>query len=469
MLWDVDLYTLFAIAILVFVASSILAMGGVMVRRMMSQRSDHQVLLECNWYRPTIASVLEGRFWGDPDQLRKKPNSAEWKAIEKLLLKGSESLIEEQRQRAIRMFEQLGYVEFYIHQLKAEKPWKRFQAGLRLGQMRSPGAVSFLVQALDDDSGDVRQAAVQALGMIRDPKAISALVEQIPKYRMAPSHQKISWRVLKESLVAQGEPAVSMLVRRLLDPHDAVRILVADILSEIPSQGALEHLIRCLDDSHPEVKARAARALGRIGHPIAVKSLLKLLLDPFWYVRLQATKALGSFTSPRAISGLCARLEDSHWQVRMAAAHALIAIGPVALPALTTYLLYTRDHYACEQMIEVFQQAGFVDQWIEELASSDTQTAHHAKKILSAIARTWLLESLTSAARNHPRLEVRIGLVGMLGGVDNPKSSKTLRQISLYDSDSKVRELARDLLTNRLRYRMVLKYAGNFADRPSGV
>ncbi len=469
MLWDVNPYTLFVTIIILFAVISILMMGGVMIHRMIGQMNDCRVLLECDWYQSTIVSILEGRFWGDPDQLRRKPNSAEWKAIEKLLLRGSDSLIEEHRQRAVQMFERLGYVKFYRHQLKAEEPRKRFQASLRLGQMRSPRAVPFLVQALDDEDGAVRQGAVQALGMIRDPRAVMALVEQIPQYRIVSSHHRISGQVLKESLIAQGEPAISMLVPLLSDSNDAVRVLVTEILAEIPSREALEYLIKRLNDSNPEVRARAARALGRIGHSIAVKSLLELLSDPFWYVRLQATKALGRLASPRAISGLCTRLEDSHWQVRMAAAHALVTVGPEAVSALTAYLLYTKDHYAREQMIEVFQQSGFVNQWIEDLSSSDTQTARKAKKILSAIAHTWLLETLTSAARNHPRVEVRMGLVEILGGIDNPQSSKILRQASLYDSNSKVREFAQDLLTKRLRHKQVFNDAGIFADPPSMV
>ncbi len=469
MLWDVDPYTLFVTIIILFAVISILMMGGVMIHRMIGQINDCRVLLECDWYQSTIVSILEGRFWGDPDQLRRKPNSAEWKAIEKLLLRGSDSLIEEYRQRAIQMFERLGYVKFYRHQLKAEEPRKRFQASLRLGQMRSPRAVPFLVQALDDENSSVRQGVIQALGMIRDPKAVRVLVEQIPQYGRVSSHHGLSRQVLKESLITQGEPAISMLVPLLSDSNDVVRVLVTEILVEIPSRETLEYLIKRLNDSSPEVRARAARALGRIGHPIAVKSLLELLSDPFWYVRLQATKALGGLASPRAISGLCTCLEDSHWQVRMAAAHALVAVGMEAVSALTAYLLYTKDHYAREQMIEVFQQSGLVNQCVEDLACSDAQTAQKAKDILSAIARSWLLESLTSGVRKDPRVDVRIGLVEVLGGVDNPKSSKTLRQVSLYDSDSKVREFARDLLAKRLRHKMVLNHRKNLADRPSVV
>jgi HEAT repeat protein len=448
---------------------SILMMGGVMIHRIIGERKDRRTLLECDWYRSTIVSILEGRFWGDSDQLRKKPNSAEWKAIEKLLLKGRDSLIVEHRQRAVQVFERLGYVEFYKHQLKADEPRKRFHASLRLGQIGSPRVVPFLVQALDDENSYVRQGVVQALGMIRGPKAVRALVEQIPQYRMVSYHHRISGQVLKQSLIAQGKSVIPMLVPLLSDSSDAVRVLVTEILAEVPSREALACLLKCLNDSNPEVRAKAARALGRIGHPIAVKSLLKLLLDPFWYVRLQTTKALGRFASPRAISGLCTRLEDSHWQVRKAAAQALAAIGPQAVSALTAYFLYTKDHYAREQIIEVFQQSGFVDQWIEDLSSSDTPTVQTAKKLLSAIARTWFLETLTNVTRNHPRVEVRMGLVEILAGIDSSRSSKILRQASLYDSDLKVRELARDLLTKRLRHKQVLDHAGSFANRPSGV
>ena len=450
---------------LLLISVSILIMVWVVVRRMIHQQKDRRLALECRWYRSTVGSIVEGKFWGDPTQLRKKPGTLEWKAIEQLLLEKMESSSKEQQKRLMRMLEQLGYTKFYIEALRTGVFWKRSEAALRLGQMRSSEATPFLIQSLSDPDPDIPQKAVQALGRIHDPKAIRALVEQIPQSTTA--EPKISRELLKASLIAQGEKVIPMLLPLLVDPHDEVRILVAEILAESSSVNAVASLIKGLNDAHPEVRARAACALGRIRHPLAVKPLISMLLDPFWYVRLQSAQSLGKIGSPRAVFGLCNCLGDSHWQVRAAAARSLMEIGPIATEALTTYLLYTRDRYTGQQIAEVLQQSGLVDQWIQDLVAPEAHTTEKAQNILTAIARSFLLDSFVNAARRHPNKQVRLRWVEILSEIINLQTSKVLRQISLYDSDLEVRAVAQDALSRRLRHRLVFKHAGSVTGHPS--
>jgi HEAT repeat protein len=464
MLWDVSLYSIVLLMLFVMGVGVLVMMWAILKRRIVQQQ-DRWISVECEWYHSTVTSILEGRFWGDPDQLRKKPDSPEWKAIEKLLLSEMEYSAEEQRKRLIQMFDRLGYVDFYLHELQDEAAWRRSRAALRLGQMRNPKAVSLLIQALGDDDRDVRQRAVQALGIIQDSKAVKPLVEQI--LRMTFPDKKISRHTLKGSLIAYGEKAIPLLLPWLSNSHDVIRQLVVEILAELPSKMALAPLIKRLDDPNPEVRAKAAYALGRVRYPLAVKPLVTLLSDPFWYVRLHSAKSLGKIGSPRAVFGLCTCLHDSHWQVRMAAAHSLIAIGPLAIGALTTYLLYTRDRYAGQQIAEALQQSGLVNQWIEDLAAPDTETVQKAQNILSAVIRNFLLDSFVTAARSHPNRQVRLRLVEILNGIVNLHVSKVLRQISLYDPDPGVRTLAQDVLARRLRQRLVFNHARSLAERPS--
>ncbi len=463
MLWDVDTYSLFVFIIILLLSVTVLGMAWVIITRMNGKRKNSQLELECRWYQSTVEAILEGKFWGDPDQLRKKPGTEAWQAIEKLLSQKMEASSGESQGRLIEMFERLGYVEFYIRELHAESSWRRSHAALRLGQMRNPKAVSSLIEVLGDPDQIVRQRAVQALGMIHDLEAIRALVEQIDK--ATSPVPKISRQILKASLVAQGDQAIPMLLPLLSDAHDASRVLVADILAEIPSQSALASLVKSLDDPHPEVRAQAARALGKIKHPLGVNPLIELLSDPFWYVRLQAAKSLGEMGSPCAVFGLCQCLRDSHWQVRMAAAHSLMCIGPFATGALTVYLLYTKDRYAGQQIAEILQQSGLVNQWIEDLAATDAETVQRAKDLLSAVARNLLTEPLIAAVRSHPHRQVRVRLVEVFSGIVSRPVSKVLRQISIYDPDPGVRALAQDVLSRRLRQRLSFNHAGNFADR----
>lgn len=463
MLWDVDAYSLFGFIIILLLSVTVLVMAWVIITRMNGERKDSLLDLECKWYQSTIEAILEGKFWGDPAQLRKKPGTEAWQAIEKLLFQEMEVSSGEQQGRLIEMFERLGYVEFYIRELQAEKSWRRAHAALRLGQMKNPRVVSALIEVLQDPNQNVRQRAVQALGMIHDQKALKALVEQIHK-ATSPA-PKISKQILKASLIAHGDQAIPMLLPLLSDAHDASRVLVAEILAEIPSQSTLASLVKSLNDPHPEVRARAARALGKIKHPLGVNPLIESLSDPFWYVRLQSAKSLGKIGSPCAVFGLCHSLGDPCWQVRMAAAHSLMALGPFATGALTVYLLYTKDRYTGQQIAEILQQSGLVNRWIEDLAAADAETVQKAKDLLSAIARNLLMDPLVAAVRNHPDRQVRVRLVEILSGITTRPVSKVLRQISIYDSDPGVRALAQDVLSRRLRQRLSFNHAGNFADR----
>jgi HEAT repeat protein len=459
MLWDVDLISLLGISMILLMGVSILTMAWVVLRRMIRHEKIYQLTMECEWYQSTVVAILEGRFWGDPKQLRKRPGTVEWKAIERLLLEKMGSSTNEQQKRLIAMFEQLGYAKFYTEALCIGASWKRGQAALRLGQMRSSEATPFLIKILSDPDQNVRQRAVQALGRVQDPKAIQALVEQVTQWTAA--GPEISREVLKTSIIGHGEKAISMLLPLLLHPHDEVRILTAEILAESPSVKAVASLIKSLSDPHPEVRARAACALGRIRHPLGVKPLISMLLDPFWYVRLQSAQSLGEIGSPRAVFGLFNCLGDSHWRVRAAAARSLMEIGPIAIEALTTYLLYTRDRYAGQQIAEVLQRSGLLAQWIQDLVATDSHTAERARNILGALARNFLLDSLVTAARRHSNRQIRLRLAEILSKIINLETSKVLRQISLYDSDLEVRTVAQDALSWRLRHRQVFGYAGN--------
>ncbi|MGH7273506.1 MAG: HEAT repeat domain-containing protein, partial [Nitrospiria bacterium] len=255
-----------------------------------------------------------------------------------------------------------------------------------------------------------------------------------------------SRRVLMTALISYGESAVPLLIGKLSDPSDAVRGLAAGILGEIPNSQALPALIKSIEDPSPEVRARAAYALGRIGQPLAVKSLIAALSDPFWYVRLQAARSLGRLASPRAIYDLWLRLTDPHAQVRLAAAESLVLIGPPALQALTSQLLYTADRYAREQVSEVLQQSGLIDRWIEDLDVTDETVVQQVQELLVAAARGGALVSMVNALQGHPRSQVRMKLLDLLGRAGMPSALRVIHRVALHDSDPLIRERAREVM-----------------------
>lgn len=444
MLWDVDLHQVLIGFILCLAGGIAAAMVWVVVRRAVRKRYYHRLDLERERYRSMVIAIIEGRFEGDLGSLRRRARTVEWVAIEILLLEVIEQSSGRQQGRVTEVFEQLSYVDFYIQELEIEIPWRRAMAAQRLGRMRSTRAIPALLRALEDKFRDVRQNAMQALGQMRDPQALDILVSKLGE---AIYHNKnFSRRVLMTALISYGEIAVPLLIRKLSDPFDAVRGLAAEILGEIPNPQALPALIKSMEDPSPEVRARAAYALGRIGQPLAVRHLIAALSDPFWYVRLQAARSLGRLASPRAIYDLWLRLTDPHAQVRLAAAESLVLIGPPALQALTSQLLYTADRYAREQVSEVLQQSGLIDRWIEDLDATDETVVQQIQELLVAAARGRTLASMVNALQGHPRPQVRMRLLDILGRAGMPSALKTIHRVALHDPDPLIRERAREVM-----------------------
>jgi PKD repeat protein len=146
-------------------------------------------------------------------------------------------------------------------------------------------AVGLLIQTLEDEDWDVRDAA-------------------------------------KEALVKIGEPAVEPLIQALNHEDDRVRELAAEALGKIGDARAVEPLIQALGDEYLLVQDAAKEALVKIGEP-AVEPLIQALKDKDWEVRYEAARALGEIGDERAIEPLIQALKDENGGVRLAAEDAL--------------------------------------------------------------------------------------------------------------------------------------------------
>jgi len=444
MLWDVDLYWVLTGLILLVTGVIVAAITWVIIRRIKQGRYYRYLDLQRDRFRPLINSIVEGNFSGDLAEIRWSPQTTEWQAIEDLLLKQIDQPAEEKQRRATEAFEILNYVDFYLKELRVKVPWRRSRAVHRLGMMRSTKAIPDLLQALEDQDYDVRQNVIQALGQIQNDQTLGALVSKINQ--AAEQTRGISKRVLMAALIPYGVAAIPLLIDKLADRTDSVRALVAEVLGEIPHLKALDALTRVLEDVNPQVRARAAYALGRIGHPLAVQPLIAALLDGFWYVRLQAARSLGQLGSPQSIYSLSLLLTDSNAQVRLAAAESLVHIGPLAFPALTTQLLYTADSYAREQIAEILQKSGFIERWIEDLDSANETTQKHAQGLLVAATKGKSISSMLHLLQNHPRPQIRLRLIEILGQAGEPDTVKSIHHVALHDPDPVVRERAHNVV-----------------------
>jgi HEAT repeat protein len=181
-------------------------------------------------------------------------------------------------------------------------------------------AVPGLLQAIQDESVDVRSKGRPGLVEFGGPEAIRALLEIIRGPR-APSRLGAPETLAK---FKDKDPAiVAALLAVLHDPEESVRVAGADALGEIADPATVPALIEALQDPDEWVRYYAAKALGVIRHVSAVPALVEALSDVKDNVRWRAAEALRFIGDPAAVPGLVEALNDPYSRVRDEAVEAL--------------------------------------------------------------------------------------------------------------------------------------------------
>lgn len=196
-------------------------------------------------------------------------------------------------------------------------PRVRLRAVEALARLRAPGAVGWLLWALQDEDEQVRWTAAHALGRGGDARSAAELVAA---FQLWDSHVH---KQCQEALIALGEAAVPALTGGLKHPNRRVRVGAATVLGRNCDARAVPALREMLGDPDQHLVTLAAEALGRMRDPAAVEPLCELLIRG----NGGAATALGLIGDPRAVPALCKALrsDDRRTLARAARALALIA------------------------------------------------------------------------------------------------------------------------------------------------
>ena len=336
-----------------------------------------------------------------------------------------------------------GVVDLLIDQLQAEDLDTRQAAAVALGRIGDRRATGALVAALADPElalpaagalahlgdGDafeallgllghgeiaVRQAAIAALNSIGHadmPARIVALLDDADA-------------IVRESAVRIAgyfgyRECLGRVLELCADSSEAVRRAAIDHLPFFGDDRSLAVLVHALDFDTPVVRAAAATALARLDEDDALPPLIRALADADPWVRYFALRSIGAFGNATASPAVVGVLErDRAGQVRLAAIDALGRLDP---PDLVTIL----------QPLTV---------------SSDADLARAAIRALGLTrdARAQpLLESMGRAADAWRRLEA-VAAIGVRGGVE---AASTLQWVAAADSEAEVSGAAIAALT----------------------
>ena len=137
-------------------------------------------------------------------------------------------------------------------------------------------------------------------------------------------------RTMKIISLIKPDSIIDLVIGKLKDKDNYVRLYAAEALGETGSERAVDPLIKALEtDEDSDVREWAAYGLGEIGSERAVDSLIKALeTDEDNSIRRWAAEALGSTESERAVDSLIKALEtDEDSSVREMATCALVLTG----------------------------------------------------------------------------------------------------------------------------------------------
>jgi HEAT repeat protein len=335
------------------------------------------------FYRRKISGALQsGRAADLAKDLRSRPLSLEWRAIEEVLF---EQITANAHEADIkRLFVQLGYRDHYERKLKSRRTITKAAAADKLGKMRSESSSAGLIKMLKaEDHSEILTVTVRALCRIGGQEGLAAILERLPElYRRS----LVSQKTVEASLTNFSADAVPLIVGYASKSDDArIKASLLEVLSHLPATPlSLAYASANLSAPDAEVRARAIRVFGR--HDAAADAfspglLLPLLEDPVWFVRLQAARALESLRHEKAVNELGVLLLDPNWQVRNASARALARFGHASLDVFLN-CLQDRDQYAKESICEEAERTDFTQSLITNLGSGDRGIYEKSRTIL---------------------------------------------------------------------------------------
>jgi HEAT repeat protein len=364
------------------------------------------------------------------------------RAIEASLLKTlvSADADEELRRRARAALEEYGFVARQSAALLlAADPYERTSAARMLGDVKSPAALPFLLEALYDQESLVRNQAVLSIGELRLPSAIGALLD------IARKHPDVPGSLLSRALSACSLDGLDFFDSPIAEPRLVSGVnahVLANEITKLEPASAVQELAEFADDEKLvqalaqvesqdiDQRSEAVKVLGQFSTRTSVAALARVArLDPVSSVRALAISSLAFINHESVFPAILIAMADESRGVRAAAARSL---SRLSFDRSDAYIRVTETDDA-ETLRDVAQaciKAGIAAQGIDRLASGDHQ-AYEALSVVSLLVKANAVEPLLEAIANHPNMDVRLTAVYILGLVGQPGVIEQLRQLTV--------------------------------------
>lgn len=192
-----------------------------------------------------------------------------------------------------------------------------------------------LLNALSDDSWQVRRVAVKGVSQRAAPEAIAALLTSVVENHHNPALLNSALQILTSSEVDTLSPLLELL--KGSDPD--LRMQAALALGEQRDTRAVEALTQALSDEDTNVRYHAIEALGKLKATDAVDALAGIVESRDFFLAFAALDALAKIGNPQIAPRMVPLLDDD--LLREPAINLLGQLGDETAVAPLTALLNT--------------------------------------------------------------------------------------------------------------------------------
>ena len=223
--------------------------------------------------------------------------------------------------------------------------------------------------------------------------------------------QEITWGLEKIGKI-HPEKTIPHLIKALKIPEYGDKIAFKAIIeiAKAKQNEAIPILLEHLKDQDEKIRSKIAEALGKIGSSKAVKPLIQVLKDKDSDIRGEAIWALGQIGDSRAFEPLIEALMDENSYIRRSAANALEKIRH---PRSVKFL-------------------------IKALKDENSGVRRNAARALGKIGDNIAVESLIKVLKDED-INFRLMAIEALGEIGNKKAVKPLIE-TLKDKDKSIRK-----------------------------
>lgn len=296
---------------------------------------------------------------------------------------------------------------------------------------------SFIERDLSDGTDVVRAAAAESLRWWGDPRDCRALVECLS----SSSHlvRAAATRAL-ETLAKRVPRDVEGALRKAdLDGPGGAEI--AQVLSRLDSEGAVEVLKQGLHSGNPRTRRAVVQALAMAGTTDVAQLVGYAVADEDIDVQIAAVRTLGKMATSEANAPLRTALESPFPTIR---AEAALALGrreaSDAIPQIRA-LLNAEQPVVVAAALDALAWLGDaeVPRDVERALGHANQEVFQAGLRAACTLPESDAERLLSRGLDHPAWNVRILAIKLLGDLDTKKARELLSDALAGEADSMVR------------------------------